>query len=276
MEEAVRVAVAGPADRVLVQGLAELEPVLERLGDSSLLVGGLMTKLWLHARPLDVPLRATADVDLGIDRRRLRLTGDRRLVGPLLRECGFDQRAGHAEFRFFKEIDGSTFVVDLLLSSGSSRAEPPLLEAGLPSVTIPGLAYAQTRPAVDFTADFSDGGGNHVLSLKLPTLDAAFVLKASLVQRGTRSRPDRQITDTADAIMLAAICADDDGAVGALKEHRRQSEVRDALRWIRRAFGSPRAAAAIRVQRHFESEAGLSTGAEWAVGVAGRLARAVG
>lgn len=275
MSERVVVAVEGPADRLLVRGLAELEPALARLADSALLIGGLMTKLWLHARPIDVPARATADVDLGIDRRGLGLTGDRKLVEPLLRDLDFHHRAGDDEFRFTKEIDGNAFVVDLLVPSGRSRERPPELESGLPSLAAPGLAYAHARGAVLFEAEFVDGDESRRFELQLPTLDAAFVLKAALLQRGLRMRRDRRTADTVDGVSLAAACIRDESALAALRENRRQSEVRDALRWIGTALPTDRSDAATRVQRHFEEEAGIDTGAEWAVGVAVRFVRAI-
>jgi hypothetical protein len=38
------------------------------------------------------------------------------------------------------------------------------------------------------------------------------VLKAALAASGVRSRPAKRITDTADAVMLAAACTDDPDA----------------------------------------------------------------
>lgn len=38
------------ADRLLVAGLVDLQPVFNALQGSVLIVGGLMTRLWLHAR----------------------------------------------------------------------------------------------------------------------------------------------------------------------------------------------------------------------------------
>ena len=51
--------VAGPADRLLIAGLVELQPVIEELGDGALLIGGIATTAWLQASPVEVPIRAT-------------------------------------------------------------------------------------------------------------------------------------------------------------------------------------------------------------------------
>ncbi len=273
MEEAT-IEVAGEVDRLVVAGLEELRPLLEEIGDGLLLVGGQMTRVWLHLRPVDVPVRTTADVDFGVDRRALRLSARRSVVGPQLRALGFEQRLGEEQFRFVKVIEGRAFPVDLGIAPGGSRARPPLLEKGMTAIEMPGLAYAlrhRTAAAVKFV----DGERTSRFELPLPRLDAAFVLKGALVASGARLRPQHRQRDTADALSLALACAGDDAAVDALRANRRRSDVAAAIRWLARGFDSPRSAAARRTQVHFEEEAGISSGAEWAVESAARLIEAV-
>lgn len=237
----------------------------EALGTAALLIGGLMARLWLQARPIGLPIRATADIDLGINRRDLRITGDRKVVEPLLLRAGFNRRPGDDEFRFVKEVDGNPLVVDLLVPSGSSRQEPPEIEDGLPSMAAPGLAYAYVRGATPFTLSSSMGE----FELYLPSLDAAFVLKGSLV--GLRRKFHRLESDTVDAICLAAACLEDSEAIDALREHRRRKDVGNALRWLSEGVGSAGSAASRRVAGYFEAEAGVPGGAEWAAATAASL-----
>ncbi len=112
--------VKSEADRLLYEGLPPLMPVLDQLGEGALLIGGLATMAWLAARPVGLPIRATRDVDLGIDRAILGLRGDRAIVGKLLRAHGF--KPGYAEeaFRFARETPAGVFVVDLLVAPGAS------------------------------------------------------------------------------------------------------------------------------------------------------------
>ena len=67
--------VKSDADRLLYEGLPPLMPVLDQLGEGALLIGGLATMAWLSARPVGLPIRATRDVDLGMDRAALGLRG---------------------------------------------------------------------------------------------------------------------------------------------------------------------------------------------------------
>lgn len=267
------------ADRLLVAGLVDLQPVLDALQGSVLIVGGLMTRLWLHAHPIGLPARATADVDLGIDRRRLQLAATSRVVKPLLEKHGFDPGGGGAgePFRFAKEFTGGQkLVVDLLVAPGASRSEPPLLEKDLTSLAAPGLAYALLRGVYVMPVDFFDDGETRSFDLPLPHLDAAFVMKAELTRSGMRSRADRRRTDTVDAMSLAASCLDRPDSMKALKSHRTRSDVRGALRWIGESFGDPKTAAARRVEEHFRQEFGRAGSGEWAVDVARRFVATIG
>lgn len=229
MDRAV-IAVTSDADRVLAAALGDLGPVLTELRGSVLVVGGLMQRIWLELRPVEgIAPRATADVDLGIDRKSLQLTASSERVGPLLTERDYTPLAGEDGFRFEKALEHGSMIVDLFVAKGASRDEPPILEKGIATLAAPGLAYALTRPTVMVELELVEGRGSTVVEVPLPSLDAAFVLKAALVASGVRLRPDRRERDTVDAVMLAAVCASDSAAVHALAEGSGRSEVKRAL-----------------------------------------------
>lgn len=129
--------VRGPADRLLLAGLTALEPVLAKLGDGVLLIGGLATAAWVETSEIDVPVRPTYDVDLGVDRRALGLAARTSKLRPLLAQHGFRRRPGDEPFRFACETDKGEFLLDLLLPRGASRRVPPSIEAGLDSIQRP-------------------------------------------------------------------------------------------------------------------------------------------
>ena len=271
--ELTPIGVTGPADRQLVAGLREIEPVLAELRPAVLLIGGLMARLWLHAVPLDMPARPTSDIDLGIDKRALRLSGDRRVVGPLLESRGFEPGSFGEEFRYSKEVPGleDPILVDVVMPPGESREDPPVLEPGLTTVAAPGLAYAVKRGAVVATGRFVDGQSIFAFDLPIPVLDAAFVLKAALVASGVRRRPDRVRSDSVDAVMLAAACLRRPSAIDALREQSGRTDVRKSLNWLRESFRSRDAIGSRRIEAHFEREGyGLGAG-EWAHHVAVEL-----
>lgn len=273
MDRAV-IAVTSDADRVLAAALGDLGPVLTELRGSVLVVGGLMQRIWLELRPVEgIAPRATADVDLGIDRKSLQLTASSERVGPLLTErvqtaCG----RGRLPLR-----EGTRARVDdrrLVRGQGglSRRAADPG-----EGDRDPGGARLGVRP------DQADGHGgvgarrgtgSTVVEVPLPSLDAAFVLKAALVASGVRLRPDRRERDTVDAVMLAAVCASDSAAVHALAEGSGRSEVKRALALLREGLGRADRAAARRVVGYLQRERGVAPeiGAEWVVQVAARLA----
>ena len=90
-----------------------------------------------------------------------------------------------------------------------------------------------------------------------------------------RLRPDRRITDTADAVMLAAACANDKEGITALRQHCRRKDVREATRWMTSSFETAAAAAARRVERHFQAELGQPGGAAWAVEVSRHFRKSI-
>jgi len=276
--EKVVLSVAGDADRLVAAALSDLDPVLSQLQGRVLIVGGLMQRIWLHLRPVTgIAPRATADIDLGIDKKGLRLTADSQRIGPLLEERGYEAHPGEDGFRFEKALEQGSILVDLLIAKGASRSEPPILEKGIATIAVPGLAYAFSRPPVLVEVTFGDGHDITVVTVPMPTLDAAFVLKAALV--GVRTRPDRLERDTVDALMLAGACASDADAVGSLADGESQSrEVRQSLALLEEGFDIPERAQARRVIGYLERERGIEIGyaGDWVVGVARSLLTKVG
>jgi hypothetical protein len=256
------IAVVGEADRLLYEGLPLLMPVLDELDDGALLIGGLATTAWLLNRPVGMPTRATRDVDLGMNRAVLGLQGDRALVANLLKKHHFEPGYAGEAFRFSRSTESGEFVVDLLVAPGASRSDPPIVEPGIPTLAAPGLAYAIRRGPLALELRVTAEESRSFL-LRTVQLDAAFVLKAALVASSIRMRPDRRITDTVDAIMLAAACTADQDCMRELAIYRGRSDVKDATGWIASGFSSPESAAARRISAHFEDPAG----AEWAVRV---------
>lgn len=257
------------ADRLLLEGLPHLQPILDELGDRALLIGGLATAAWLTAHPVDLPVRATRDVDLGIDRVALGITRSQARIQPLMRQHQFAPGYGNEDFRFARGMDHGTFVVDVLVAPGS-RADPPPLEPGLTTLAAPGLAYAQLRGPIPLELVLAE---EDISTFRFWTvhLDAAFVMKAALVASGARTRRDRATTDTVDAVMLAAACLDHGSAIDELGNHPRRSDVKTAVGWLAKSFKTSRSAAAQRVAAH----AGATEGADWSVEVAARFVSAL-
>jgi hypothetical protein len=270
----LRIEVSGPADRLMFEGLPHLQPVIDELADGAMLIGGLAATAWIGASNIGLPMRATRDVDLGIDRRGLRLSANRRKVVPLLQKHGFESLGGDAQFRFVRKTAAGEFLVDLLVAPGSSRADPPILKADLTALSAPGLAYAILRRPQSLSLTITHEETDRRFKLPILALDSAFVMKAVLTA-GRRLRPGRRITDTTDAVMLAAACAEQKAGIASLHKHRRRRDVREAIRWMTESFETERTAAARRVERHFESELGQPGGAAWAVGVSRRFQRSL-
>ena len=246
--------------------MPRLQPVLDALGSGALVIGGLVSAAWLSTRPVGLPVRATRDVDLGINRVALGVRKDHAPIRPLLVKHGFQPGFGGEEFRFFCEIDQHPFVVDLLLPSGASRAKPPEVERGIATLEAPGLRYAIDRGPVPMEAR-TRGGRDATLR------HARHHAGRRLRHEGRPGRqrcahPARQrVVDTADAIMLAAACAADQDAMAALVAKRRSGGPKKAIRWITESFASEGAAAARRMVDHI----GEPAGAAWAVAAAAQF-----
>jgi hypothetical protein len=275
LSERLTIAVSGPADRLLAAGLDDLRATFAELRGNVVLVGGLMARAWLHLRPVeDLAPRATADIDLGINRQGLRLEATSERVRPLLEAQDYHPLPGEEGFRFQKHFgDGKTLLVDVFVAKGASRREPPILERGITTLAAPGLAYAISRGPVFVEASFVDGDRTTEIELPLPTLDAAFVLKGALAASCLRTRPDRVDRDRVDAVMLAAACLADDPALSALASAQAR-EPRAALAWLRDKLRPNEPAVAATLERHLREQYGISGGDAWAIGVAERVTHA--
>jgi hypothetical protein len=269
----VPIVVEGMADRVLVKGLDYIRPVLDALDGSVIIIGGLMVRIALTAVPPELPIRGTADIDIGVDRRSLGFASSAKKIAPLLEEQGFAPGAVHPEdqFRFGKEIEGDTFVVDLLVAPGSSRDEPPVLEEGITTLAAPGLAYALLRGIEPTEVEFLDGDHTSNFVLPMPRLDAAFVLKAALAESGVRNRSDRQRVDTVDSLLLAAALLQDAESILALRDHRGRSDVKKSIRWLGASFADNESSGVARVVEYFRDEFATEVDPQYAVRVAAQL-----
>lgn len=262
-----------PANRLLAAGLERLDPVIDDLYNGVLIIGGLAVTVWLHAHPTGLPVRATRDIDLGIDRTALRLTSTSHRLTPLLAEHGFESQPEDEPSRFTCPTPHGAFLLDLVLPKGASRATPPEIERGLPAVASPGLAYAIARGSTPVTLTCTTEDGPRRFRLPIARLDAMLVMKAGLVAGSTRPA-HRSSIDAADALMLATACASDPDALAALRAHRTTSEPRTAIAWIADAFTDPTTRYSRRIGQHFANEYGRDDGATWAVAAAQHFLRA--
>jgi hypothetical protein len=267
--------VAGPADRLLLAGMTALQPIVDELADGVLLIGGLATTAWAQSGPADLPVRATRDVDLGINRRALGLTSTSRRIQTLLERHGFHRRPDDENFRYRRQTESGEFLLDLLLPKDASRDDPPIIEAGIDSVAAPGLAYAIRRGAARLDLTLVTDEDSHRFTLPIATLDAMLVMKAGLLADGTRAQTDRRITDTFDAVVLAAACTHDHEALRALA-HAKGREAARAMRWLRSSFPAADALAPRRVERHVASEHGQPGGGDWATATVATFLAALG
>jgi hypothetical protein len=254
---------------IYADSLPVLQRVLDSLDEGYVLVGGIAVQYWLTVRPVrGFPVRPTADIDVGIDRMVIGSTGDRTVLRPLLDTEGFRNEQGDEEFRFRRKTAAGSLVLDIVVAPGASRETPPLAEMGMPSVAAPGLAYAFIRGPVRGEIEFnSAGGGSNLLVGWFPALDAAFVLKAALVESGVRTRPDRVQTDTSDAVLLAAAMLADEGALATFREHASRSEVKRATKWFKGAFATSESIGSNRLRKTYRSEEAV----ELAMDIAERL-----
>ena len=231
-----------------------------------------MARVWLHLRPVeDIPPRATADVDLGIDRQGLRLSVSDELVKPLLERLDYVPQPGEEGFRFRKTFgEGEALVVDVFIPKGQSREEPPMLEKDVETLAAPGLAYAMKRGHRLVVVEFVDGDQVTEVELPMPTLDAAFVLKGALAASGVRGLRERRERDRVDSVMLAAACLEDAEAMAALREASNK-EAKRAIAWIVRELADEDAAVPLTLGKYLETQFSVPGGAAWSVGIGQRF-----
>lgn len=262
------IGVSGDLGAIYASGLPRLQRVLDALAPGYVLVGGVAVQYWLTIRPVHgFAVRPTADIDIGVDRVAIGSLGSKQVVRPLLDAEGFRNVEGDEEFRFRGSTDAGPLVLDVLVAKGASRSKPPLAEEGLSSVAAPGLAYAFSRGPVPGEIEFQGARSSANLEAQFPTLDAAFVMKAALVESGVRTQPNRVRSDTADAVLLAAALVTDEVAHDALARNRKRSDVARAIKWFKRSFGSDESLAASRLIDAYDSNDAV----ELAMDVAGRL-----
>lgn len=96
-------------------------------------------------------MRATRDIDLGIIAVKLGVSKDHTPRPAPTEAAWLPARLRGETARFSRDTSRGPFVVDLLVERGASKADPPEVERGLPSLAAPGLVYArdvQHRPAI--------------------------------------------------------------------------------------------------------------------------------
>ncbi len=225
---------ATPAERVAVETLTRVQPLLDELEGGVLLIGGLMARLVVERSGVELPIRPTADVDLGVTRKDpVRLYGSVARVGPRLRELGFESGAdaAHGTYRFVG-VDQPELIVDVLSVPNERRDTTPHLEPGIEAIEAPGLSYAFAQGVDVAHVRFADAEGAVLgdVRVPLPRPDAAFVLKAALV--GRRSHPPVLAADTADAVSLAAVVLGSEPSLDRLDRAKSTSELAACRRFV--------------------------------------------
>lgn len=214
---------ASDADAIGFKALQATVSAVGRLVNGWLIVGGWMVRLWVRSVPDSLDERLTVDVDLALLRSREERVVD---VPDKLRAAAFLPQ--EEPFRFVRK-DGAR--IDLLVPPGASRSEPPRI--GKQEVfEAAGLRFSFELPAEKFTVRLR----SQTVTVKTPALAGALVAKA--VALGLR-RPRGAQADAVDVgSLLAVVEAEPSPAIEHLAEHRRRSDVREAVRVIRRDFRS--------------------------------------
>jgi hypothetical protein len=160
-----------------------------------LIVGGHMVNLHVLRAAVDVPLRLTRDVDLGVELLSVR---DGRLV-ERLRALGYDNRTRGNRF---DAIRGDlTSSIDLVVPSFRTRLVPNM-DAGQIAVDgLPVLHAALERPAVtvDVEAMLTDGT-RVAANLRIPDVVCAIALKVLAYRQRLA---ERDAEDTARLLEVA-------------------------------------------------------------------------
>lgn len=153
---------------------ADLAALASQTGLTYRLVGGLAVSLLhsAHGAPGDLPLRLTADADLGTEDHVLVTSG----LTDELRELGYRQTEGN---RFVRDGTEHPRVIDILIPTIGDRLETNITRGDLTVDAVPGLRLALDDPPVivALTTTLSSGETLSV-DLALPGIIPAIVLKA--------------------------------------------------------------------------------------------------
>jgi len=194
-----------------------------------------MVRAWVDSQPVDPPARPTVDADLAI--LPARAGGKAHRVVEVLLGDGF--RAYEEPFRL---VDERGRRVDLLVPPRASRHDPPRIGA-LEVFEAPGSRFAFELPAEPVSVRL----GQRSVSIQVPALAGALVCKA--VALATR-RPGRARVDAVDVGLLLAVIDREPGeTVRQLREHRRRTDVKGALRALGRDFAGEGSDGAVWVEQ---------------------------
>ena len=139
-------------------------------------VGGNMVNLHVLRSGLNLPTRATPDVDLALPKRTI-YQGE--LLGRLV---GLGYRTPTYPNRFERDLDGAHAQVDIVTASGSTKHEPNIDIDGRNFDGMPGVDEALDRDPieVDVTADLTDGT-SIAAQVRIPDIVSAIAMKTFAV-----------------------------------------------------------------------------------------------
>lgn len=162
------------------------------------LIGGVAVVIHQHLSGLDRPIRATADIDVGVPPVGLK---DDSLVANI-EAAGYHKIAGN---RWARQIDDERrAVVDLLVPAYQTRRRQDVVHGSTSTTEVGGLAEALKRPSVHVvgTVTTTDGAVRDI-DVKVP--DLASLLGLKLHARRVREE-DRDAVDlwTCAELLVAA------------------------------------------------------------------------
>ena len=179
-------------------GIADVSAALAAIGATTgwRVIGGVAVMLHQQRLALDLPIRSTADADLGVVRQLLR---DEGLVAQV-ESAGYVRVGGN---RWERPIDKRrTAAVDVLVPAYRSRARDTVRVGGIVTTEVPGLAEALRRPGVEVGVSFVLTDGTALAaSVVLPDAVSMLALKARV---RTVRREERDAEDLWRCLEIAA------------------------------------------------------------------------